>query len=338
MQLVLDTYGLFLQKSRGSFQVVGKDRKVRFSPHRVSSVLIIRPCSVSSEALLLAAEFQIPVFIAAKDGKIMMRTQSRYFEQSAAIRRMQVEMVNQVEGTQWIIELFKAKSAHQISNLKYLANRVPSEADRIEEAIAFIEEKTDLLSEWSESTPSECRNNLMGLEGTMAHQYWRTVSACLPEEYQFSKRSRRPALDCFNAALNYLYGMLYTVVEGGIFAAGLDAHFGILHADNIGRPTFVYDVIEPFRPWIDRLLIEQCMSEKLLKTHFEEKNEGVYLAKLGKGVLIPLFNKAMNKSVKEFNKRELSIKNHIHRFAGEFAKKLLEMSQQDLEGNKNSND
>ncbi|MEZ4885612.1 MAG: CRISPR-associated endonuclease Cas1 [Chitinophagales bacterium] len=328
MQLVLDTYGLFLKKSRGSFQVVSKDKKVRFSPHRVSSILITRPCSISSDALLLSAEFQIPVFIAGSDGKIMLRTQSRYFEQSARIRRQQVVMASETMGTQWIIELFGAKAKHQIANLKYLLDSTLLEADLLEEVIAYIEEKTDKLSEWNGHVLAECRFQLMGQEGAMAHQYWRIVSACLPEEYQFAKRSRRPALDYFNSVLNYLYGMLYTVVEGAIFAAGLDAHFGVLHADAIGKPTFVYDMIEPFRPWIDALLIEYCLKNPLMKTHFEEKDGGIFLAKAGKAVWIPLFNKAMKKNLKDFNGKELSIKNHIHRFAGEFAKRLLDKSQE----------
>ena len=61
---------------------------------------------------------------------------------------------------------------------------------------------------------------------------------------KFEKRSRRPALDHFNSALNYLYGMTYGVVEGGIFAKGLDPFIGLLHTDQYNEPTLAFDLIE----------------------------------------------------------------------------------------------
>ena len=128
----------------------------------------------------------------------------------------------------------------------------------------------------------------MGIEGNMARVYWRFLSESLPQPYQFPKRSRRPAQDMFNAALNYLYGMLYSVTESAALAAGLDTHLGFLHADEYNRPTFVFDLIEPYRPWIDKLLFNDYMAQRIL-----------------------------------FRGRRLSRKNHIYRFAGEFAQKLL---------------
>lgn len=42
--------------------------------------------------------------------------------------------------------------------------------------------------------------------------------------------------------------MLYSVVEAGLFTAGLDPYLGILHADAHKKPTLSFDLIEPFRP------------------------------------------------------------------------------------------
>ena len=52
--------------------------------------------------------------------------------------------------------------------------------------------------------------------------------------------------------------MLYAVVEGGLFASGLDPHLGILHADEYNKPTLAFDMIEPFRP-MDRSIAHPAM-------------------------------------------------------------------------------
>ncbi|MFO7558792.1 MAG: CRISPR-associated endonuclease Cas1 [Desulfobacterales bacterium] len=57
----------------------------------------------------------------------------------------------------------------------------------------------------------------------------------MPEKYQFSGRSRRPAKDPFNAVLNYCYGMLYSRVEKACILSGLDPFVGFLHTDNYNK-------------------------------------------------------------------------------------------------------
>ena len=82
----------------------------------------------------------------------------------------------------------------------------------------------------------------MGWEGTQSKRYWAAVASALPPAWQFGRRSRRPARNGFNAALNYLYGMLYTIVEQALFGAGLDPHLGILHSDQYDSPTLAFDL------------------------------------------------------------------------------------------------
>ena len=77
-----------------------------------------------------------------------------------------------------------------------------------------------VLDQFKGQRIADCQQDLMMAEANIARFYWKKIGACLDAPYNFDKRSRRPALDIFNATLNYLYGMTYTVVEAGIFAAG----------------------------------------------------------------------------------------------------------------------
>lgn len=55
-------------------------------------------------------------------------------------------------------------------------------------------------------------------------------------------------------------------------------------------------MIEAFRPWIDRLLIQACLEKKLLKFHFTKNQYGYFLNKTGKAVLIPFRTTCEKKS------------------------------------------
>lgn len=73
--------------------------------------------------------------------------------------------------------------------------------------------------------------------------------------------------------------MLYGVVESAIFASGLDPYLGILHADEYKKPTFAFDLIEPFRPWVDALIAQLCREGLLEGKHFTPKENGFWLSK-----------------------------------------------------------
>jgi CRISPR-associated protein Cas1 len=143
----------------------------------------------------------------------------------------------------------------------------------------------------------------------------------LPREYGFTKRSRRPAEDIFNASINYFYGMMYGKVEQAILAAGLDPQMGILHVDAYKKPTLAFDLIEAFRPWCDRLLMEQCISRQLLPAFFTKNQHGIFLNKKGKAHLIPLFNDYLREEVTFFG-RSATRNNHIFYLAGQLAQRI----------------
>ena len=115
---------------------------------------------------------------------------------------------------------------------------------------------------------------------------------------------------------------MYSVVGSAILAAGLDPHLGFLHVDGYNKPSFTFDMIEPFRPWVDLLLAMEAMKGQLKETYFTKDEGGYTLNKAGKRYLIPLFNDFMEERMR-FRERLLSRKNHIFRFAGEFAQELL---------------
>lgn len=330
MQIVLDSKGLTLRRKRNSFYIESDKSSRTIAPSKVSSIAITSDCVIHANAIRLAVKNQIPILIFDRIGKAEAMMWSPYFESIATLRRRQVQFAESAEATKWIIQLFELKTEHQIANLQYLQKRRPALSEDLGNKIVKIKGYVKAFAGFEEQLLKDCANNLMGTEGNIARTYWQSVSLCLPEEYQFEKRSRQPAQDKFNAALNYLYGMTYTVVESAIFAAGLDPHLGLLHSDAYRKATLSFDLIEPFRAWIDRLLIDQCIAGTLKNSFFTSNKHGTFLNKNGKAFIIPMFNKFMRDS-RRFQQKDLSNRNQIYSVAKALATKMRTFTAEKME-------
>lgn len=319
MQLVLDTHGLVVKQRKGCFWVIGQKARRLISPERVSSIAVTADCMLSTAAIRLAVERHIPIFFHGETGGVEAKLWSPYFVGLASLRRAQALWLE--DGAHWIpwgIRLAKLKTLRQLEHLR--ACRKICAVSGLDAGIGALENALDDLypGKLPCADPDLLRQQLLGLEGTAARSYWQALSEATPERWRFEGRSRRPAQDPFNAALNYLYGMLYPVVENAVFAAGLDPYMGMLHAEEYDRPALAFDLIEPFRPWVDALVAALCREDALDITQFEPRDGGWWVGKTAKAVLIPRFNDFLETELAADGETR-AVRNHIHAFAGALA-------------------
>jgi CRISPR-associated protein Cas1 len=95
------------------------------------------------------------------------------------------------------------------------------------------------------------RTELMALEAQASRLHWGGVGLMIP----FRARRYPRAPDLSNQLLNYGYAVLGRVWLAITLRAGLDPNLGVLHTDRIGRPSLVLDLVEPWRPWVDRVVV-----------------------------------------------------------------------------------
>jgi CRISPR-associated protein Cas1 len=302
--------------------ILGEQSRL-ISPDKITSIAVLGNAQLSSAALRLAAESGVPIYIYHPNhGKIASKMDSPYFHNLAAVRRQQVFFAVDVAATQWIISLFEFKTQFQNDNLKFLQNRKPQLSKTITQTIQNSEKWLLAFKKVEKILLEDARPHIMGIEGTIAKEYWALIGAFFNDPAIFGGRNRRPALDTFNVALNYAYGMLYNVVEQACFAAGLDPQLGFLHVDDYAKPTLVFDIIEPFRAWIDRLLLELFLKTLVLDAFFEPlETGGMSLSQKGKNGLIPAVNEFLNERT-HFNQKRLTRQTPIFRFAGLFVHQL----------------
>ncbi len=316
MQLVLDSKHLALGRQRGLFLIEAQDGERRtISPSKVTSIAVTQSCTVHSAAIELAVEHQVPIYFHNALGRVIGRLDGAHFQSIATLRRQQVLFTDTPSATSWVTGIYLLKTEGQATNLDLLQKSNP-----VARSMRQLLQKAD---EFATMPLAAAAPKILVMEAGIARLYWQALAQYLPPHYGFEKRTKRPAQDGFNAALNYLYGMMYAVVESGIFAAGLDPQLGLLHAEEYNRPVLSFDFIEPFRPWVDWLLIEQYQQGAVPSTFFARSPDGVILTKEGRGHFIPLFN-AWLRTERTWGGRKTTVRNHIYGLAGRFATKLRE--------------
>lgn len=78
-----------------------------------------------------------------------------------------------------------------------------------------------------------------------------------------------------NAMLNYAYAVLESQVRIAAVTQGLDPTIGYLHSCRLGRVALVYDLMEPLRPRVDRLVLDFASSQLFASSDFIMDTRGV---------------------------------------------------------------
>ena len=94
---------------------------------------------------------------------------------------------------------------------------------------------------------------------------WRTVGS---RTSRFNLTGNRNASHPVNAILNYAYAVLQSQVQIQAVADGYDPMLGIMHYERDGSPAFVFDMMEPERPKVDRAVLTFLKSEALHPADF----------------------------------------------------------------------
>lgn len=99
-------------------------------------------------------------------------------------------------------------------------------------------------------------DELMGIEGIAAKDYFSAFKHVLKQDLGFGERNRRPPRDPVNAMLSFGYMLLLNHISSAVEQVGLDPMLANLHATQDRRPSLALDLIEEFRcPVIDTVVV-----------------------------------------------------------------------------------
>ena len=192
------------------------------------AVLVVESTAVSFTAYLLAELCNHKIKVIFCDEKCDPTAEVVPFYGSHDCPRKVREQIRWGEEIKKLVwaDIVRTKIAGQLSNL-------PDEADV---------PRSLLTSYMEEVLPGDPSNR----EGHAAKVYFNALFGM-----SFSRGDESP----INAALNYGYGILLSAFNREVVSCGYLTEIGIFHDNAFNRFNFSCDLMEPFRPFIDRLVL-----------------------------------------------------------------------------------
>lgn len=167
--------------------------------------------------------------------------------------RNQIELTDAQAGRLWQ-QIVIRKIQNQASVIRVLN---PQKANELFEMAEFVK-----------------RGDVTNIEAQAAKLYF----TAFPISEDVFRRSRYGTMP--NAALNYGYAILRAAVARCLVASGLNTTLGIHHRNQYNHFCLADDVMEPYRPFVDAIVLEHLEA-------FEKAEEPTQLSPKGKQILLP---------------------------------------------------
>lgn len=118
---------------------------------------------------------------------------------------------------------------------------------------------------WSEEVRS---GDVTNLEGRAAAYYWKNIFATHVDNFVRGREEAEP-----NNLLNYGYAILRAVIARALVCTGLLPTLGIHHHNRYNAYCLADDIMEPYRPYVDRVVYEIVCSSKDWSLSIENKTK-----------------------------------------------------------------
>ncbi len=252
--------------------------KLSLPVHNLESVFVFGADIYLSPAVLrLCWEHGASVCFFTDWGRLEARVEG-VPQGSVLLRRIQHRAADNPAA---VVALARTFVAGKLHNTRWLLSRsardasVPVDAD----ALRTVAESLAYLLRELEKTPDN-PDAIRGVEGRAAALHFEVFALhlrpALRAAFPFDGRSRRPPRDGLNCLLSFLYALLRHDCVSALTAVGLDPFVGFLHVDRAGRESLALDLMEEFRPWVERLALTLVNRGELKPADFAARDGGAF--------------------------------------------------------------
>jgi len=145
---------------------------------------------------------------------------------------------------------------------------------------------------------------LRGHEGEAGRDYFASINHLLtktvPDALRYTRRTRRPPRERFNAVLSFGYALLQTAVMRAVLAVGLEPAFGFFHTPRSAAHPLVLDLMELWRvPLWDMVVVASLnRGQWNVEEDFAVTKAKVWLSEEGRKKAIRLFERRLQETWK----------------------------------------
>lgn len=195
-----------------------------------------------------------------------------------------------LEDPELRLELTRRLAAAKIENqLRFLirSSRKREVTEPLEKALRGLRAELRSLSR------ADNADSIRGHEGAAGRLYFGALPDLIGEDLAAmhpAGRSRRPPKDRFNAALSFLYSLLYRDVTNALLIVGLDPSLGFFHQPRSAAYPLALDLMELFRVTLgDMPLLAAVNRRQWQDEHFEHSRQKVWLSSTGRKLAIGIY-------------------------------------------------
>lgn len=304
MILVVQEYGAQVGKKSNCIYVRSAKGEREVCSDKVQELHLHSSCSVSADAIQLCMKKDIWILFFDEYGNPAGEIVPFSGGSSPIYKRKQLFLADRAIGVEITKELLRQKIQNRVNQLGIILSDL-TDMDAIlylNIRIKRMEDSIQKIQDTAANCMDEIRDSLQGMEGSAGRAYFECISYLLPDDMKFDQR-RRDADDIYNAALNYLYGIMYAKIKLMMYRCRLDPYIGIMHVDTYNKPTFVYDFIEGQRIHCEEIVYQMCSARVISPDDLALEGDQRRLTKEVRSKLISGYYARMNEKTVYENRK-----------------------------------
>jgi len=259
---------------------VKKETKARIPIHKLQGLVCFGQVTISPYLMAHCAENGITITFLNMFGKYLARVEGPV-SGNVLLRRTQHLTGSDVAKS---VSIAQTMLSGKLYNQRYVLRRYMRDHgekisdDSILLALQTAEKRlTRCLAQLNDCNSID---TLMGYEGNAADEYFGVFKYLIRQpDFKFNTRRRRPPTDPVNALLSFCYTLLIHDCRSALETTGLDPASGFLHQLRSGRPSLALDLVEEFRPIVDRFVLSLINKRQLVMKDFETQPNGAVTLK-----------------------------------------------------------
>ena len=213
----------------------GGEVRIRIPCRQLFVLFLVGNISISTALIHQARKFRFCIVLLDPSFR-ETETIGVHHQGNSKIRRLQYTCPT--------FEVARHLIVNKVANQKELLIHQRDKSPGVLNAIRLLEECEYHLAE------SRTLDDIRGNEGTASQVYFRNHFNNL----KWHARKPREKNDPINTMLDLGYSLLFVFIESLLSIYDFDLYCGVLHADAPKRKSLVCDIMEPFRPIIDKTI------------------------------------------------------------------------------------
>lgn len=254
-------------------------------------VIIVGSLSIETQVLRRLADENISVvFLSGKRLRFSGMLHGR-LHNNGILRVKQYEKSLSGFSAEFSKELAIRKITAQLQLLEYAAQTRHDLRLALTSSIKTLQ--SVMISMKNPEMPVE---TIRGMEGGASAAYFAAYTKLFADSLDFKGRNRRPPEDPVNALLSLCYTLVHFEMVREIETIGLDPTIGFYHQFDYGRESLACDLVENYRPAVDKLVYEIFRDREFTARDFatDDEKPGCYLKKQRRKDFYPLYEQWSN--------------------------------------------